>query len=477
MSSENKYKYLAKNTLLFTISSFGSKLLVFFLVPLYTNVLTTSEYGIADLITTTGSLLGYVFTIDIASAVLRFAIDQKENQHQYLSYGIRVLLAGSAIFAAVVIGMQSLKAIAWNEYCYFFLFFEFFVLALNGILSNYLRAIDKVKEVAISGIITTLVTIILNIVLLLFFKWRLLGYLIAITTGTFVSSLYCLFVIHKPVGILLFDCCSPEKRVEMRKYSFPLLFNGIAWWMNNSLDKYFVTWICGTSENGILSVAYKIPTILTVFYTVFSQAWNLSAIKEFDKDDKDGFFTNTYSMFNAGSVIICSGLILINIPMARILFAKDFFAAWQYSSILLLATLFSSLSGILGSIFSAVKQSKIFAISTVIAAVVNCILNGLLIYLFGTIGAAIATVISFICVWAIRLFYTMKYINWKLEIVRDVIAYILIGLQIVFEHFYGHFYIGQVFIFVVLIAVYRKNVMTFYGLIKKIIRMKTKRIN
>lgn len=468
----DKYKYLAKNTLLFTISSFGSKLLVFFLVPLYTNVLSTSEYGIADLITTTGTLLGYVFTIDIASSVLRFAIDQKENQHQYLSYGIRVLLSGSAVFAMIVAGMHFFKTIAWNDYCYFFLFFEYFVLALNSILNNYLRAIDKVKEVAVSGIITTLVTILLNIALLLFFKWGLLGYLIAVTTGSFVSSLYCLFVIHKPIKLLLFDCCAKEKRLEMLRYSFPLIFNGIAWWMNNSLDKYFVTWMCGTSENGILSVAYKIPTILTVFYTVFSQAWNLSAIKEFDKDDKDGFFAKTYSMFNAGSVIICSGLILFNIPMAKILFAKDFFVAWQYSSILLFATLFSSLSGILGSVFSAVKQSKMFAVSTVIAAIVNCILNGLLIYLFGTIGAAIATVISFICVWAIRLIYTKKYINWKLDIVRDIIAYSLICIQIVFEHCTGHFYVGQAVAFVVLIVIYRQYISGFYKLAKQLVRLR-----
>lgn len=469
MASENKYKYLAKNTLLFTISSFGSKLLVFFLVPLYTSVLSTSDYGVADIITTSGSLLVYVFTIDIGSAVLRFAIDRKDNQHQFLSYGLRVLLVGSLIFAAIVLGLYHFRAIDWDDYCYYFLFFEYFVLALNSILSNYLRAIDKVKEVAIAGIITTFITIVFNIALLLVVNMGLLGYLIAVSMGSFISSLYCLFVIHKPIRILLFDCCEKKVRNEMRNYSIPLIFNGIAWWMNNSLDKYFVIWMCGASENGILSVAYKIPTILTVFHSIFSQAWNLSAIKEFDKDDKDGFFAKTYSIYNAALVIVCSGLILINVPMAKLLFARDFFSAWQYSSILLLSTLFSSLSGILGSVFTAVKNSRIFAISTVSAAIVNCVLNAILIHFFGTIGAAIATVISFIFVWLIRLVYTRKYISWNLDLKRDCIAYILIISQVVFEHLDGHMYYGQIAVVFALVILYRMHLKTFFEFGKKMI--------
>lgn len=58
--SRKKYSYLAQNTLLLTLSSFGSKFLAFFLVPLYTNVLTTSDYGIADIVTTSVTLLIYV---------------------------------------------------------------------------------------------------------------------------------------------------------------------------------------------------------------------------------------------------------------------------------------------------------------------------------------------------------------------------------------------------------------------------------
>ena len=61
--------------MLFTISSFGSKVLSFLLVPFYTSVLSTADYGKADILTTTAGLLIFVFTLNISDAVLRFAID------------------------------------------------------------------------------------------------------------------------------------------------------------------------------------------------------------------------------------------------------------------------------------------------------------------------------------------------------------------------------------------------------------------
>ena len=109
-------------------------------------------------------------------------------------------------------------------------------------------------------------------------------------------------------------------------------------------------------------------------------------------------------------VVLCSGLILLNIPLAHLLFAKDFFRAWEYSSVLLISLVFNALSGFLGSVFTAVKNSKIFAISTVTAAIINLTLNSLMIPTMGAQGAAIATAISFFVIWIIRVICAKKYI-------------------------------------------------------------------
>ena len=476
MNQKGKYNYLAKNTILFTISNFGSKLLVVLLVPLYTRILSTADYGIVDLITTTSSLLIYVFTINIQDAVLRFAIDEKKDREKYLSYGIWVLLIGSLLFAVTILASWKFHIFKWESYCYIFLFLNFFFVALYHIVSNYLRAIDKVKQVAVAGIIMTAVTVGLNVILLVVVKLGIIGYLVSMVAGAIGAAIYCMTEIEiKPLQIFNYRC-DAQSRKAMRSFSIPLIFNGVAWWMNNSIDKYFVVAICGAAANGIYAVAYKIPTILTVLHTIFSQAWNLSAIKEFDKNDTDGFFSNTYTLYNAGLVIICSGLILINVPLARLLFAKDFFNAWEFSSVLLISIIFSALAGFLGSIFTAVKDSKIFAVSTVISAIVNCILNAVLIPIMGVQGAAIATAISFFMIWLIRLLCTRKYIKWHINLFRDVVAYVLLIIQVIVEHTVGHGYLLQFAIVIILCVLYRNQVKkvceTMVNIVKKVLAKK-----
>ena len=454
MSPKSKYNYLVRNTLLFTISSFGSKLLTFLLVPLYTHVLSTAEYGISDLITTTANLVIFVFTLNIADAVMRFAIEKKERQEEILVYGLKVLAVGSVIFAVTLMLLWIFHLINWAGYCYLFLFLDFFLLALNQILLGYLRAVDDINSVAVSGITTTFFTIVSNLLLLVVFKIGMIGYMASVVIGYLASDIYCAYKIRLPFGI---QQCDPNTRRAMRKYSIPLIFNGVAWWMNSSIDKYFVTAICGVAQNGIYSVAYKIPTILTVFQSIFSQAWNLSAIREYDQEDREGFFANIYSIYNAGLVFVCSGLILFNIPLAKFLFSKDFFTAWRYSSVLLISIVFSALSSFLGSIFAAVKDSRITAVSTVAAACVNMVLNAVLIPFWGVQGAAIATMFSFCVVWFIRLECARKYIHWHLNLKKDICAYILLVLQVILEHLEGHMYIGQMLVVLVIFVLYRKH--------------------
>ena len=89
---------------LLTLSNFATKLLSFFLVPLYTSILTTTEYGTYDLFNTTISLLVPILTIDIQEAVLRFSIDNEKNSKDTLSIGLKYLLvSGLVLFLAVVL--------------------------------------------------------------------------------------------------------------------------------------------------------------------------------------------------------------------------------------------------------------------------------------------------------------------------------------------------------------------------------------
>lgn len=453
-----KYKYLGKNTIIFAISSFGTKALSFLLVPLYTAVLSTAEYGTADLITTTATLLVYVLTINISSSVLRFTLDDRKQGKNILSFGFRILMLGTIVCAMIIGMVYIIDILDWKIYYYICLLLCFFSTALYELMTNYLRAIDKVKEVAIAGIISSIVIIISNILFLLIIKIGIVGYLTSIIVGPLFASIFCMIIAKEPVMTYVIVDCGKVLQKEMVIYCVPLIFNNIALWINAFLDRYFVTYFCGVSGNGVYSVASKIPTILSTCYSVFASAWTLSAIKEFDPEDKDGFFSKTYNMYGALMTIACSFIILFNIPLARILYSKSFFVAWKYSSVLLLSVMFNTFTVFQGSIFSAAKKTKVIATTTIISAIVNIIMNILLIPTMGILGAAIATAFSYFIMWLARYVFSKKLISMKINLVKDTFAYIIIVVQIIFEHIVGHFYLGQIICFIFILFLYRKYI-------------------
>ena len=77
-----RYKYFLKNLSIFTVSNFITKLLLFFMLPLYTSVLTSEEYGTIDMITTTVNLAMPILTLCITEAIIRFTIDENTNKKQ-----------------------------------------------------------------------------------------------------------------------------------------------------------------------------------------------------------------------------------------------------------------------------------------------------------------------------------------------------------------------------------------------------------
>lgn len=79
---------------------------------------------------------------------------------------------------------------------------------------------------------------------------------------------------------------------EMLQYCFPLIFSTIGWWINSASDRYAVSYLVGIGANGILSVAYKIPSILNVFVGMFGQAWQISAIKEYGENNRENSMQN-----------------------------------------------------------------------------------------------------------------------------------------------------------------------------------------
>lgn len=424
----NKYKYLFKNIGLLTLSNFATKLLSFFLVPLYTSVLTTGQYGTYDLFNTTIGVLIPILTLNILDAVLRFGMDKAYDKDAIVTLGTKWLGISTLFITLILIANHFITVIPILEKYKFYFFLMFFTQAFSGIITSYARGTDHVASLSVSSVIASAVTILANIIFLIPLKMGLPGYFLANIIGPLVQCVYLCARLKVWRNLKLAkDFSSNEK--EMFKYSTPLIANSISWWVNNVSDRYIVTWFCGVAANGIYSVSTKIPSILNIFQTIFSQAWTLSVVKDFDSQDTDGFFSKTYSTYNCVMVVACSIIIATDRIMAKFLYANEFYVAWKYVPFLTIAIVFGALSGYVGGFFTAVKDSKKFATSTILGAVLNVILNFISVPIIGTLGAAISTAASYIVVWAVRIIQSREYIKIKINWGRDISSYLVMFIQ------------------------------------------------
>lgn len=456
----NRYKYLFKNIGLLALSSFATKLLSFFLVPLYTNVLTTTEYGTYDLFNTTIGVLLPILTLNIQESVMRFALDNKYNRKAIVTIATRLFLISNGL---ILIGLLINEIAGFDDllgqYGIFF-FLMFLSQSLSGIVIAYIRGIDKIKELSVSSIIASAGTISLNILFLVGMKLGLKGYFLSNIIGPIFQSLY-LILKSRMIKFLSLEEPYKDEAREMFNYCTPMIANSIAWWVNNVSDRYVVIFFCGLAENGVYSVASKIPSILNIFQTIFNQAWTLSAVRDFDSKDSTVFFSNTYRAYNCLMVVICSAIIVVDKILARFLYAKDFFVAWKYVPWLTIAIVFGALSGYIGGFFSAVKDSKIFAQSTAAGALLNIILNIIFTPIIGALGAAIATTVSYATVWGVRLVNSKKYIKLNINIIRDICSYILLVVQaiVLLAVEEKMMFLVELILFVMVLGIYFKDCM------------------
>lgn len=451
-----RYKYLLKNTGIFTLCNFASKILVFLLVPLYTGVLSTEEYGVYDLIVSSISVLYPILSLNIVDAVIRFGMDKKYEISAVALVGLRKIATSIAIVFIGMLVIYNWQLIPTIHGFEFLVVLYYVVYVFNQYLLQVAKGNDKISYMGVAGIISTVVLVASNIYFLLIVKIGLKGFFISSILSCAIPSIFLIIAINY-FKIIKKASYSVSLRKEMVKYSLPLVFSTVSWWINSASDRYVVTFFCGVSQDGILSVAYKIPSIINTLFGVFGQAWQISAIKEYDKKDSNDFYENTIRMINTMTILSCSILIALSKPIGRLLYANDFFVAWELAPFLIVSTVFNNASGLLGPILSAIKDTKAMAKSAVYGAVVNVILNIVLVYFIGAQGATIATVISAAVIYLGRKKAVNKIFRLNIDFVLFASAVLLVVEAI--NVIYLESWFISIFVVLLLLIVNLKEIM------------------
>lgn len=462
----NKYSELLSNTGILTIGNFSSKILVFLLVPLYTSVLTTKEYGFYDLILTSIQLAIPILTLNVTDAVLRFCLESRENISQVIRITFRFLMI-SLIPVAVALGVNAILKLSGQVRDYsLFIFFYYAFYMLNQYLVQVSKGIDKVRVMAIAGVLGTVVTVSGCIVTLLVIKMGMPGFFLSNILGQAIPTLYIFLSVKfwRQFGTKRETDDVLQKR--MLDYSIPLIMTNIGWWLNNTSDKYIISLMRGVDVNGLLSVAYKIPSILTIIYGLFIQAWQISAMKEYGKQDSARFYNTIFRYLNVFVFYVAAGLIILTKPLARVAFANDFYEAWIFVPFLIISSVFTASSGFIAPVLSSTYNTKAVARSTILGGLANIVLNICLLYAMGPQGVAVATAISSFIILYLRYRAADGMIERR-EFLRCAALWICLIIQAVSELY--NLYIAEIAVIVLASAFTLKDMMALVGRLKTFI--------
>ena len=395
-----------------------------------------------------------ILTLNVYEGVTRFLMSDKENPNTIVTLGFKYIAVGTAIFA-LALWANTIFNIFPLFSGYELLIFLYFV---SNVLYQYAvqcaKGFELVKLMGIAGVISTVVMVFTNVLFLAIWHIGLPGFFLSYILGQGIAAVYLFWKIEIIRYLKNEDDYDLQKRLVY--YSVPLILNTIGWWINNASDRYIVTWLCGVSINGIYSVSYKIPSILSTFQSIFTQSWQISAIKEYQKEGYRRFYARMLETINLIVGIACMVLILFTKVIAGFLYAKDFYSAWEYVPFLLLSTVFSASAGMVGPILSAKKNTKALGTSTLFGALTNIVFNIALVSIIGAQGAAIATALSSFLIFLLRYISAKKEIE-GISLPRLFGFWIVICIQACLMIDGGR-YLGQVVLIVVGILMYKDNI-------------------
>lgn len=403
MKREHK---LLKNTLVLAFGTLLPKLATIITLPILTGFLSKEEYGTLDLVIVLVSFVLPVATLQIQTAAFRFLIDARQDRSEIKSIitNLYAFIIPMSIVTLVVLFF--LLPTVTKEIRVLICLYMFADILLNA-ACQCLRGLGKNKVYSINAIIGAICNAVLIILMVSVYKKGLTGALIAMLAACVLSNVL-LSLSAKLYSYIDLRMISRGKIKELIQYSWAMVPNSMSMSVMRVSDRFVVTSVLGVAVNAVYSAANKIPNILTNVQRVFTMAWQENASIVSKDEDAGQYYSYMFrAIFDlmAGSL----GLLICATPwLFPLLIRGDYAEAYNHMPILFLAMFFYSLCSYLGGIYVAYKDIKSVGITTMIAAVVNLVVDIALINWIGLYAASCSTLISYLLLFVFRVFDIRK---------------------------------------------------------------------
>ena len=396
-------KALLTGTIVYAIGNLGTKILTFLIVPLYTYYISTSDMGEYDLLITGVGLLSPIISLRISEATYNWMIKQTESNEVCIKSTYNYLLKSCAL-SVIVVGVIGHFTHIWNLKLFLA------ILVLDPVLETtqkILRGLKNQKLFAASGIIYTGILVTLNFITVCVMKFGVTSLLVNTIISQLIS-IALIFILEKRMRCLTI---AVEKRTlletqrEMLKYSMPLVPSTLSWWVMSVSDRYVVRFFLGSSFNGIYAIATKFPSVLQTFFVLFNNAWTDMALANLhSKEENSKYVSNLFEkmyMFSF-STIFC--LIPVTKVVTQVILSADYKIGSIYIGFLYLGAIFQGFSTFASVGYLQNKKTARAATSSLAGAIINLLVDFILIKSVGLFAAALSTYIGFLVMWLVRMY-------------------------------------------------------------------------
>ena len=437
-----KLKELTKDTAIYGISTMVGRFLNFILVPLYTNIFLPADYGIIQLIYAYTAILNIIFIYGLDSAYLKFASfkdlgDDKDNfSTPYISIFLTSLLISFLIaINAGAIG-ESLRIP--SEYTYLiYLSTAILFLDANVVIPFLKLRLDRrAKIFSLFRVINIVTNIILNVYLILILHWGIEAIIISNLVASAVSLLLVSVTILKNFKLKFHSALFKR----MLKFGLPFLPAGFAVMLVQVIDVPILEKLTDLKTVGIYKANYKLGIFMMLFVNMFQFAWQPFFLQNAKESNAKEMFSKILTYFTlVGSIIlVVLSLFITDLAQLKIagfsLVGPQYWAGLQIVPIVLLAYLINGMYSVFVAGIYIEEKSIYVPFITGAGALVNVIVNFLLIPVLGITGAALATLASYL-VMAFGYYYvTQKFFKVKYELKR--IGHIFIAIILVGAFYY-----------------------------------------
>lgn len=410
---DNKYKRLGRNSFVVFLGNAGSKLISIIMLPFYTRHLSTSEFGTSDIISTYSSILLAIVTCCLAEGILLFSKNADNNDKKsFFTSGLccaGILFGVFSAFCCII--AYSIPDKSWLGTLgkdIWWIYFMTFTMFLQVYVQQFTLSLNKVTIYSLSGVVLTATLAIFGLYLVPLYGLK--GYLCSIILSNLITFIFNLTVSK---SYLYFNISKFNKHHlrQLLKYSIPLIPNSVMWFLLNGINRPIMESTIGLEAVGIYAVANRFPGVIAMLCTVFSSAWGLSMLEEFNTPDFNRFFNNTIRLLFFIMIIGGCFLTFFSKTIVSIFSTQEYFEAWKYMPILTLAVIFQNFSSLVGGVFMAEKKSIYFFYTSLVGALTSLILTFYFVKFWGLAGICIAVVCSSFFMLISRIYIAWRYIS------------------------------------------------------------------